>query len=124
MGAAAPPRARLARGAAQAAAAMGQAPTEVQELLRKYTTSHQADELHYLKKLPGSGTHDVGRGSPMIVFLNGAGERGPADGSELDRACIHGVLKVALAGPRDTAGLPGEILDGFLVLNPQLYVAV
>ena len=60
----------------------------------------------------------------MIVFLNGAGERGPADGSELDRACIHGVLKVALAGPRDTAGLPGEILDGFLVLNPQLYVAV
>jgi predicted peptidase len=50
------------------------------------------------------------------------GERGPADGSELDRACLHGVLKVAMAGPSDLPGLPGTILDGFFILNPQLHV--
>lgn len=113
-------RARRAAGSIPVRA-MGQAPVEVQALLRKQTTSHQVHELHYLKKLPGRSTGASGTcGSPLIVFLNGAGERGPADGSELDRACMHGVLKVALAGPKDSPGLPGTILDGFLILNPQL----
>ncbi len=74
---------------------MGQAPAEVQALLREHTTTHQVNELHYPKKLPADPTL---AGAPMIVFLNGAGQRGPADGSELDRACMHGVLKVAMAG--------------------------
>lgn len=46
----------------------------------------------------------------------GAGERGPADGSELDRACAHGPLKVAQNGPYGP-GLPD--LSGFLIVNPQ-----
>jgi|EP01046_Picozoa_sp_COSAG06_P049713 hypothetical protein len=100
---------------------MGQAPAEVQALLREHTTTHQVNELHYLKKLPGTTSGDGG--SPVIVFLNGAGERGPADGSELDRACMHGPLKVALAGPSDSPGLPGTLLDGFIILNPQLCAA-
>ena len=96
---------------------MGQAPEHVRALLREHTTTHQCNELHYLKKLPGSTA--VSEKYPMIVFLNGAGERGPADGSELDRACMHGVLKVAMAGPSGP-GLPAGILDGFLIANPQL----
>jgi predicted peptidase len=99
---------------------MGQAPAEVQALLREHTTTHQVNELHYLKKLPGTTSGD---GSPVIVFLHGVGERGPADGSELDRACMHGPLKVALAGPSDSPGLPGTLLDGFIILNPQLCAA-
>jgi len=98
---------------------MGQAPAEVQALLREHTTTHQVNELHYLKKLPADPTL---AGVPMIVFLNGAGERGPADGSELDRACMHGVLKVAMAGPSEGPGLPGTILSGWVILNPQLHV--
>ena len=35
---------------------------------------------------------------------------------------MHGVLKVAMAGPNDSPGLPGTILKGFLILNPQLHV--
>ena len=88
---------------------MGQAPAEVQALLREHTTTHQVNELHYLKKLPADPSAES---VPMIVFLNGAGERGPADGSELDRACMHGVLKVALAGPR--AGLAGGLCAAWL----------
>ena len=53
---------------------------EVQALLREHTTTHQVNELHYLKKLPADPSAES---VPMIVFLNGAGERGPADGSEL-----------------------------------------
>ena len=73
---------------------MGQAPAEVQALLREHTTTHQVNELHYLKKLPGTTSGDGG--SPVIVFLNGAGERGPADGSELDRAVDAGQPPVVL----------------------------
>ena len=98
---------------------MGQAPAEVQALLREHTTTHQVNEMHYLKKLPADPSAES---VPMVVFLNGAGERGPADGSELDRACMHGVLKVAMAGPSEGPGLPGTILSGWVVLNPQLHV--
>ena len=51
-----------------------------------------------------------------LSLPQGAGERGPADGSELDRACVHGPLKVAQKGPYGP-GLPD--LSGFLIVNPQ-----
>ena len=46
------------------------------------------------------------------------GESGPADGSELARSKAHGPLKVAEAGPAGP-GLPGAVLDGCFIANPQ-----
>ena len=56
---------------------------------------------------------------PLLLFLHGRGESGPADGSELARAKAHGPLKVAEVGPAGAPGLPATCLAGFYIVNPQ-----
>lgn len=46
---------------------------------------------------------------PVILFLHGAGERGPADGSQLDRVKVHGPPKIV----QKDKDFP------FLVISPQ-----
>eukprot|EP01051_Picozoa_sp_SAG22_P005895 SAG22_NODE_365_length_11632_cov_6.720281_2_plen_270_part_00 len=84
--------------------------------------------LHYLLREPDSDrrAEHGSRGWPLILFLHGAGERGPADGSELARAADHGPIKVAEGLP---GGAPGGRQPGlpdlgqFLIANPQCHPA-
>jgi predicted peptidase len=55
---------------------------------------------------------------PLVLFLHGRGESGPADGSELARCKAHGPLKVAEAGP-DGPGLPAGVLNSCFIVSPQ-----
>ena len=50
--------------------------------------------------------------------MAGRGESGPADGSNLKLAGFHGPLKVVEAGPYGP-GLPAEVLQQFIIVNPQ-----
>ena len=60
-----------------------------------YTKHDYTDVLgggfHYLKYTPKDA--EAGKKLPLLVFLHGAGERGNADGSELDRVANHGYFK-------------------------------
>jgi predicted peptidase len=48
---------------------------------------------------------------PLILFLHGSGERGPADGSQLDKVKVHGPPKIVEKNP-DFA---------FIVVSPQCH---
>ena len=67
----------------------------------------KGQSFHYLRYLP----RDLkpGEKRPLVIFLHGAGERGPADGSELDRVLRYFWLGRAAGGEE----FP------FLMLAPQ-----
>ena len=67
----------------------------------------KGQSFHYLRYLP----RDLkpGEKRPLVIFLHGAGERGPADGSELDRVLRYFWLGKAAGGEE----FP------FLMLAPQ-----
>ena len=63
------------------------------------TTKHRtAAELRYLLRSPTAPAPSA-VGHPLLLFLHGRGESGPADGSELALAGFHGPLKVIEKGP-------------------------
>ncbi len=74
------------------------------------------DGLHYLLRTPTTPAPVAGH--PLLLFLHGRGESGPADGSNLQLAGFHGPLKVVEKGP-DGPGLPAEVLKSFIIFNPQ-----
>ena len=81
------------------------------------TSRHCTQEgLHYLLRSPT--TPAPAAGHPLLLFLHGRGESGPADGSNLALAGLHGPLKVIEKGPYGP-GLPAEILKSFIIVNPQ-----
>jgi predicted peptidase len=90
-----------------------------QEISRPITTAHCCAGLHYLLRTPPS-PRGGGGGWPLLLFLHGAGERGPADGSRLRRAGVHGPLKVCECGPHGL-GLPNT--RQFLICVPQCHPA-
>jgi predicted peptidase len=90
-----------------------------QEISRPITTAHCCAGLHYLLRTPPS-SRGGGGGWPLLLFLHGAGERGPADGSRLRRAGVHGPLKVCECGPHGL-GLPNT--RQFLICVPQCHPA-
>jgi predicted peptidase len=82
------------------------------------TTKHcTVAGLHYLLRTPTAPAPSPA-GHPLLLFLHGRGESGPADGSELALAAFHGPLKVIEKGP-DGPGLPAEVLKQFIIVNPQ-----
>ena len=82
------------------------------------TTKHRsATGVHYLLRSPTAPAPSAA-GHPLLLFLHGRGESGPADGSDLALAAFHGPLKVIEKGP-DGPGLPAEVLKQFIIVNPQ-----
>ena len=59
-----------------------------------YFDNKNGKSFHYLKYTPESN----GEKMPLVVFMHGAGERGEADGSELDLVARHGFFKKAGRG--------------------------
>lgn len=59
-----------------------------------YFDNKNGKSFHYLKYTPESSSEKM----PLVVFMHGAGERGEADGSELDLVARHGFFKKAGRG--------------------------
>ena len=63
---------------------------------KAYFANPLGQSFHYLIYLPPE--YDPKTEYPLLVFLHGAGERGPADGSRLDDTARHGFFCYAREG--------------------------
>ena len=61
-----------------------------------YFDNPSGQGLHYLKYTPANAVK--GEKLPLLVFMHGYGERGAADGSEVDRVAAHGYFKCIAKG--------------------------
>ena len=66
------------------------------------------ESLHYMKYTPNVASEN-GK-CPLVILLHGYGERGPRDGSEIDRVVVHGYLKYVI---NDKKEYP------FMIVAPQ-----
>ncbi len=63
---------------------------------KNYFSNPHGKSLHYLVYLPKDMKQ--GENLPLVVFMHGAGERGDADGSELDKVAKHGYFNQITKG--------------------------
>lgn len=63
---------------------------------KHYYNAEVGHGFHYLKYVPKDAA--PGEKLPLVVYMHGAGERGNADGSELDKAATHGYFKFIAQG--------------------------
>ncbi len=57
---------------------------------KKFCEIQAGQSFYYLKYTPKTNNDEK---MPLLIFMHGAGERGKADGSELDLVAVHGFFK-------------------------------
>ena len=92
-----------------------------QQAAKKFTTAAYGD-IHYLEHLP-SNYNTSGKQYPLLIFLHGGGEQGPADGTLLNKVKRFGPPKYIEEGDNMTFTVNGQAYS-FIVISPQLQYGV
>ena len=92
-----------------------------QQTAKKFASASYGD-IHYLEHLP-SDYSTSSKQYPLIIFLHGGGEQGPADGTKIDSVKKLGPPKYIEAGDDMTFTVDGQSYS-FIVISPQLRYSI
>ena len=88
-----------------------------QQTAKKFASASYGD-IHYLEHLP-SDYSTSSKQYPLIIFLHGTGQQGPANGTRIDSVRRLGLPKFIEAGDDMTFTVDGQTFS-FIVISPQL----
>jgi len=92
---------------------------------KKHSTnniSYEGIQIPFYQFTPEGYSPSSNQKYPLIIFLHGIGERGPANGSELIEVTINGIPKLIAEGNKmEFLNLKTNMLEKFIVLSPQLF---
>ena len=88
-----------------------------QQTVKKFNTSTYGD-IYYLEHLPDD-YNNSNKTYPVILFLHGGGEKGNANGSQINKVKKLGLPKVIEEGKDLTTTVNGKT-HSFIVISPQL----
>ena len=92
-----------------------------QQTAKKFASASYGD-IHYLEHLP-SDYNASSKQYPLIIFLHGTGQQGPADGTKINLVSQLGLPKFIEAGDDMTFTVNGQTFS-FIVISPQLQYSV